>query len=198
MSNSTLRQTLRQQRNQLSPRQQQQAAEQLTAHIAQQTVFQRSQRIAFYLASNGEIDPATIMALAEAAGKSCYLPVLHPLKHNRLHFVRHNMGEPLQANCFGILEPKLTTSRIAPAWSLDLILLPLVAFDSQGNRLGMGGGFYDRTLAFTRRTPRTGPQLLGLAHSFQQVADIAQENWDIPLQSIVTEQGVITPKHGTR
>ena len=185
------RQALRQQRQQLSHYQQQRAATELASHLTRLPVFLRSKRIAFYLPNDGEIDPTPAMAIAEAAGKHCFLPVLHPLKFNRLYFSRYQTGQELQNNRFGIPEPPLQNTGASPAWSLDLILLPLVAFDSLGNRLGMGGGFYDRTLAFTLHNSRACPQLLGLAHHFQQVADISRENWDIPLQGIVTDHGLI-------
>ena len=196
MSSQSIRKQLRQQRRQLTDRQQAHATEQLTSRLTRFPAFLYSKRIAFYLASDGEIDPTPLMAIAEAAGKSCYLPVLHPLQFNRLYFAQYQLGEALLPNRFGIPEPDLKHTRSVPAWSLDLILLPLVAFDGDGNRIGMGGGFYDRTLAFTQNTHRPCPKLIGLAHSFQQVENIQAENWDIPLNLIVTEQGVITPNNG--
>ncbi|MCB1668112.1 MAG: 5-formyltetrahydrofolate cyclo-ligase [Porticoccaceae bacterium] len=190
MSSHTIRQQLRRQRSLLSARQQTKASSSLTRNLARLPVFRQSRRIAFYLANNGEIDPFQAIEDACAAGKKCYLPVLHPLKFNRLYFARYRPGQRLHRNRFGIPEPRIgSAQRVAP-WSLDLILLPLVAFDSQCNRIGMGGGFYDRTLAFTRHRSG-GPKLVGLAHSFQQVKHIETENWDIPLNCVVTETGTI-------
>src|SRR5690606_40461575 len=65
--------------------------------------------------------------------------------------------------------------------------LPLVAFDARGNRLGMGGGFYDRTFARAPRARTLRPRLVGLAHHFQQVASLPAEPWDIPLDAIATD-----------
>jgi 5-formyltetrahydrofolate cyclo-ligase len=80
-----------------------------------------------------------------------------------------------------------------PVWTLDLILTPLVAFDDQGNRLGMGGGFYDRTLAYLgRRKHWKKPRLIGTAHAFQQVARLPHESWDVPLHGVVTEKALLS------
>lgn len=147
--------------------------------------FRRARRIAFYLAHGGEIDPRPVFALAAALGKACYLPVLHPLGQNRLYFVRHRDGEPLFPNRFGIPEPRLRHR--VPIWALDLIFIPLVGFDAAGNRLGQGGGFYDRSLAHLRHGAR--PLRIGLAHGFQQVPRLHPNPWDVPLHGVATEQG---------
>lgn len=74
-------------------------------------------------------------------------------------------------------------------WGLDLIILPLVAFDLSGNRLGMGGGFYDRTLSFKhQRCHWKGPKLIGIAHELQRVDLLPVNDWDIPLDAVITEQ----------
>lgn len=192
-----LRRRLREQRRALSSRQQQQAASALLQHIARQPWFRNSRRLAFFMASDGEIDPSPLMTLAAAAGKACYLPVLHPLKFNRLYFVRHQPGERLPSNRFGIPEPPLHHHRTVPAWSLDVIFMPLVGFDRTGNRIGMGGGFYDRTLAFVRQRHRATPRLVGLAHAFQQVETLAPQPWDIPLHYVATDEEVLScaPRH---
>ncbi len=91
-------------------------------------------------------------------------------------------------NIYGIREPKLIPANRRAAWALDLVLLPLVAFDALGNRMGMGGGYYDRTFSFkSLRKGMTGPNLIGLAHEIQRVEKLPIESWDIPLTSIVTD-----------
>ena len=98
-------------------------------------------------------------------------------------------GERLQRNRFGIAEPRPNRARQRPLWALDLLLLPLVGFDEQGGRLGMGGGFYDRSLAYRqRRTHLLGPRLFGLAHECQKVACLPLASWDIPLHGVITAQ----------
>lgn len=186
-----LRRELCQRRRELSPGQQQFASIQLLTLLATRLDFLRVRRIAFYLASDGEIDPGRLIALALAAGKTCYLPALQPFTQGRLHFVRYAGNGKLQANRFGISEPRLRRTDIAPPWSLDMICLPLVGFDRRGHRLGMGAGFYDRTLAFKHGARMAKPLLIGLAHSCQEVAALTPAPWDIPLDAIVTEREYI-------
>lgn len=189
---NTLRKELRQQRRALSPQQQQQAALALDRVLGRHPLFLRSQHIAIYLPNDGEMDLTPLLQRALAMGKRCYLPVLSPLYHNRLWFAPYHAGSRLSLNRFGIPEPDCNYAQMRPVWSLDLLLTPLVAFDAQGNRLGMGGGFYDRTLAYlNRRHHWRKPRLLGTAHAFQQVAQLPHASWDIPLQGVVTERELL-------
>jgi 5-formyltetrahydrofolate cyclo-ligase len=95
----------------------------------------------------------------------------------------------LRLNTYGIAEPA-TSARLSPRW-LQLILVPLVAFDDAGTRLGMGGGYYDRALAWRRRRCTwPGPRLVGIAHSSQQVARLAALPHDVRLDAVITEQGL--------
>ncbi len=100
----------------------------------------------------------------------------------------------LRKNSFGILEPVYQKKQLKTARQLDLVLAPLVAFDPQGNRLGMGGGFYDRALshlrAHGRRTRKHHPLFIGIAHELQQVDSLQVQSWDIPLHAIITERGL--------
>mgnify|MGYP000861782046 CR=1 FL=1 len=190
MNAGDIRKNLRSKRRALTPAQQRSAAQDLASLIAQQTFFQRAKRIGIYIANDGEIDPSALMSLAFKADKACFLPIIHPLQFNRLYFGEYRNGDQLKANRFGILEPLLRSTPVAPPWSLDLILLPLVAFDRSGNRIGMGGGFYDRTLATHATQPRK-PTLIGLAHECQEIDSIAQQSWDIPLDKIITNREII-------
>jgi len=95
----------------------------------------------------------------------------------------------MQINQFGIAEPMVSPRYYLRADALDLLLVPLVAFDVNGNRLGMGGGFYDRTLAYLKRRQHwCRPYLLGIAHDFQRVESLKRADWDIPLQAILTNK----------
>ncbi|MCK9469145.1 MAG: 5-formyltetrahydrofolate cyclo-ligase [Porticoccaceae bacterium] len=185
------RTAMRRERRALTQVQQHRAAEDLARIVSREAFFLRSRRIALYLANDGEIDPAFLRQLAESAGKQTYLPLLHPFRHNCLLFQRHKPGQRLEYNRFAIAEPRLGDGRIVPPWSLDIVFLPLVAFDNGGNRLGMGGGFYDRTFAKVPRRHHFRPLLVGLAHSFQQVESLPREPWDIPLDAIATERGIL-------
>ena len=182
---------MRQQRNALTPPQRAQYATQLARHFCSHPLFLHRQHIAFYLPNDGELDLRPLIERAWAMGKSCYLPVLSPLYHNRLWFAPYLPDSPLRNNRFGIPEPACPWRRMRPVWSLDLVLTPLVAFDRYGNRLGMGGGFYDRSLAYLeRRQAWQKPRLIGTAYGFQQVPQLPVASWDVPLHGIVTEQGL--------
>lgn len=189
-----LRRQMRAQRARLSPAAQAHAAFHVAQRIAHSTLFQRSQHIACYLPQRGELDPTPLMQRAWAMRKTCYLPVLSPLPGGRLWFMPYREGDPLIPNRFGIFEPCLSTACRAPPWALDLVLTPLVAFDAQGNRLGMGGGFYDKTFSFMRRRQHwRKPRLVGLAYDFQCVATLQHSSWDVPLQAIATERRLYLP-----
>ncbi len=195
---SKLRRLMRRQRRALSAQQRRCASRKLERQLGRHPLFLNSRHIAFYLPNDGEMDLGPLIKRARAMGKHCYLPVLSPLYHNRLWFAPYHSDGKLQRNRFGIPEPALNWSHMRPAWSLDLILMPLVAFDSDGNRLGMGGGYYDRTLAYlTRRRHWRKPHLIGTAYSFQQVDALPHAAWDVPLQGISTESTVrlLTPSH---
>jgi 5-formyltetrahydrofolate cyclo-ligase len=185
---NTLRKNIRQQRRQLSDHQQYLHAIALTTSLIKQPVFRNAKRIAFYLAEDGEIDPFYLIEKAWHFKKQVYLPVLPPTGHS-LVFAPFTPDTPLVANRFNIAEPNVHPKHWLSARQLNLILMPLVAFDEQGNRLGMGGGFYDHSLAFMKhRKQWHSPQLIGLAHELQKVDALPCESWDIPLNMIATEK----------
>lgn len=183
-----LRKQIRSSRRSLSPQQQQLAAIKLLRNIRCRSDFRKARNIAMYLPNDGEINPTPLIQLCWKLGKRVYLPVLHPILHNRLWFVPYTPHTVMIKNIYGIREPKLIPANRRAAWALDLVLLPLVAFDALGNRMGMGGGYYDRTFSFKNlRRGMTGPNLIGLAHEIQRVEKLPIESWDIPLTSIVTD-----------
>jgi len=188
-SRNQLRRHLRQQRNALSPLQQRHASQQLAKHLLANPDLYRARHIAIYLPNDGEISPLPYMQAARRRGIRVYLPVLHPLIPGKLAFSPYTSHTRLRPNRFGIAEPAFSASLKRPAWAMDAILFPLVGFDEHGGRLGMGGGFYDRTFAFSRTRPRLAPKLIGLAHDFQRVDSLPIEPWDVPLHSVVTECG---------
>ncbi|WP_068825052.1 5-formyltetrahydrofolate cyclo-ligase [Pseudomonas sp. BMS12] len=189
LSRPALRRQLRQARRHLSPRQQQQAACALYRQLAQHPLFRRARHIALYLPSDGEIDPRPLLREAQKRGKATYLPVLASWPHTRMCFQRVEPGEKLIRNRFRIEEPALRRARQRGAWTLDLILLPLVGFDAYGGRLGMGGGFYDRCLAYRKlRKNWHKPTLLGVAHDCQRVDRLPLASWDIRLTGVVTDR----------
>jgi 5-formyltetrahydrofolate cyclo-ligase len=185
---ASLRKSLRQSRRLLSPRQQRDAAIALHHALAGQRFFRAARRLAFYQAIDGEIDPSLLLAEALSRGQACFLPLLHPLRHGRLLFVRYREGDRLQPNRWGIAQPRLQAQRlVSPRW-LDVVLVPLVGFDAEGNRLGMGKGFYDRTFSFRAGRARRRPLLIGLAHECQRVEALERQAWDVQMDAIVSDQ----------
>ena len=181
-SRQQIRQRIRSARRQLSAEQQQQAAQSITQQALTLIEQRQAENIALYLSFDGEIDTRPLIQALWAQNKAVFLPVLHPFSAGHLLFLRYSPDSILQPNAFGILEPKLDVRAVLPTAQLDIIFTPLVAFDQQGNRLGMGGGFYDRTL---QNWPQQSFIPVGLAHRCQQVAQLPQESWDIPLERIL-------------
>jgi len=183
-----LRRQMRDARRALDQNTQKQHALALANQICRNRAFINSRYLACYLANDGEIDPHFIIERAWQMNKQVYLPVLSPLGH-RLYFAPYHHNSAMVANRFGIMEPGCHPRYWCSAQQLDLILLPLVAFDTWGNRLGMGGGFYDRSLAWRRhRQHWRKPRLLGLAHELQKTTGLECNSWDIPLDGIASEQ----------
>ena len=178
-----LRSEMRPRRALLSNAEQQLASVALLKALTQLPMWNGSRSIALYMANDGEIDPAQIVSEAHRQKKDVLLPVV---EQNTLSFAVCPEGEQLEVNRFGICEPGGNASRVAPN-DIDIICLPLVAWSRNGARLGMGGGFYDRALADLHKA-----SVVGLGHSFQEVEDIPMQEWDVQLQYVATEKGLIT------
>jgi 5-formyltetrahydrofolate cyclo-ligase len=174
-------------RRQIPPLQRKIAGQQLARLATHFSILKRHQRIAVYFSNDGEIPTQALVRRLQKIKRQVFLPILHPLGHNSLWFCLFNDETRLVKNRYGIPEPPIKGARVAAAWTLSLVFTPLVAFDGAGNRIGMGGGFYDRT--FDRRRIRTGhPGLTGLAYHFQEVSDLPAEYWDTPLTTVVTDR----------
>lgn len=187
-----LRQEIRARRRAMAPAEARHAALQLARILRRDRLIRNSRRIAAYIAADGEMDPQPLIENLWSLGKAVYLPVLVPFTRNRLWFARYTPESRLVINRFGIPEPD--RAELVRAGALDLVLTPLVAFDHTGHRIGMGGGFYDRSFAFLRtRRHWHKPRLLGIAYGFQQQSVITAAPWDVPLDAIATETGVHVP-----
>ncbi|WP_455375121.1 5-formyltetrahydrofolate cyclo-ligase [Kaarinaea lacus] len=194
-SRENIRKTMRDKRRSLSPEQQSTAAEQFANHFSKSKIFINSDRIAFYMANDGELDPAALLYIAWSMGKSCYLPVLTANHDKSLLFAPYEPGDPLAFNRFGIPEPDVAARHRVKARNLDLIAMPLVAFDDKGNRIGMGGGYYDRTLGYLHdRHSWMKPKLVGVGYEIQRVKSIESKSWDVPLLYIATEEQLLYVK----
>ena len=135
-----------------------------------------------YCALSGEADPAPLLRWLRRAGHPVGLPRMDGAKAP-LVFHRHEEGWPLQQGPYGISEPEARSPRLHPV----LVLVPLLAFDAQGHRVGYGGGFYDRTLRALRQSGRICA--VGVAFAGQEVEAIASEGFDEPLDGVLTEAG---------
>jgi len=192
MSIRQLRNRIRQQRRTLGDAEASRCANQLALRTAAHALVTHSKHIAAYLATDGEMNTWPLLSLLWAKGKKIYLPVLTPGTNNKLGFARFDAADMLAYNRFGILEPVRRTF-IKPT-ALDLVLAPLVAFDEAGHRIGMGGGYYDRSFAFlNQRKHWHKPRLFGLAYELQKLDSITPNDWDLPLDAIATETTIYTP-----
>jgi len=180
---------MRKQRRSVPQNQRVHASRMLATQLKRQAIVQRSESIACYLAQDGEISLDFFISDARKMGKKIYLPIIDRLYQTHLWFAPYTTNALMDRNCFGIGEPVHHSSQRLRARNLDLILLPLVAFDSFGNRLGMGGGFYDKTLAYLlRRDHWLRPRLIGIAYDFQRLPRLPERPWDVRLHQIVTER----------
>ena len=177
-----LRQQIRQTRANLTALQQRRAEDSITQQALALIEERNAQHIALYISFDGEISTEKLIKILWAQGKQVYLPVLHPFNPNHLLFLRYLPETAMLKNKFGIWEPKLNVQNVLPLDELDILFTPLVAFDKQGNRLGMGGGFYDRTLQHWQKSSFIP---VGLAHQCQQVEQLPTEAWDVPLHQIL-------------
>ncbi|WP_159266869.1 5-formyltetrahydrofolate cyclo-ligase [Zhongshania aliphaticivorans] len=192
---SRLRRELRARRQGLSKAQQTIAANQLMLRLIRLPVFHRAQHIAAYIASDDEISPAPLLRYAGLIGKHCYLPkISQTANRNDMDFYRYHFKQTLQPNRYGIGEPSGLRRQPQAANKLDIVLLPLTGFDKEGRRLGMGGGFYDRAFAFKNGKKNQQPIMIGIAHHCQEVDSLPGDDWDIPLDLIVTDRRVIKPR----
>jgi 5-formyltetrahydrofolate cyclo-ligase len=185
------RRAIRRARRALSPADQREHSLAVAEGLRRTLLFLGAARIGVYRAADGELDPLPVVRAARAAGKRCYLPVLHPFAGPALWFCEWRVGDALRPNRFAIEEPLPQRRPPHHPWQLDLLFVPLVAFDTQGNRLGMGGGYYDRTLAYLplRRHWRR-PRVIGFAHALQRVESLPRNAWDVPVDAVVTERTV--------
>lgn len=192
ISKAAIRREIRAQRRQLSVGEQQLAAKQVLLQLRKISSFIIAQRLAVYLANDGELPLDKVVDHIWGRKKQSYLPVLFGRKSRIMHFAHFHPKSRFKLNRYGIMEPAIKIRRQLKPQQLDLVLMPLVAFDSSGNRLGMGGGFYDKTFSYLRRRNSwRKPKLIGIAYDFQQVDALPDDPWDVPVDYIVTESKVM-------
>ena len=159
--------------------------------VLQSEVLKNAEHIAFYLPVRGEADPSYLQTFEVLSNKKFYLPILSSTKQHHLEFALYNEKTPMKMNRFRILEPDIKQGELL--WhpeKLDAVIMPLVAIDHQGNRIGMGGGFYDRTFAF-RKGNQCKPRLIGFAYDSQLIDRQTPQQWDVPVDSIALQSDYI-------
>ena len=188
------RRRLRELRLALGPAERAAAEHAIRATLVRLGVFHRGAHVAVYVPMRGEVDLRPCLGVARRHGSHLYVPRVVSRRRRQMLFAPWTEGGTRRTNAFGILEPG-SAAGARPVIGLDAVVLPLVGFDSSGNRLGMGAGFYDRALR--RRLDRSvtwrRPRLIGVAYACQQLPVIPASPWDVPLDLVVTERGVIVP-----
>lgn len=151
------------------------------------SLFSASSALGCYIATNDEVDTSLIIDRAWRAGKALYVPVTGP--RSRMDFVRLEHDSRLVRNAFGLWEP--AGGKMISPRRLDVVVTPLAAFDRERNRIGMGGGFFDRYFHYLNgRTVWLRPKLVGLAFSCQRIGSIIPDAWDVGLYRVIDEHGV--------
>lgn len=188
-----MRTALRRQRAELDDDDQAAASMAVMARLARIPVLDRATTVSGYRAVHGELDIDAALILLLERGTTVTVP---RVRGEHLEFVRWSEQQATAPGPFGIAEPAegdIVPLDIIPLDAHDVVLAPLVAFDAAGNRLGQGGGFYDRALA---RCGTHRPVVIGIAHGFQQVDAIPREEWDQPIDAVVTEDEVVEFRPG--
>jgi 5-formyltetrahydrofolate cyclo-ligase len=182
-----LRSELRQRRRAIPAQARIAAAERLAGRLLALPVLPAAGDVAGYWAMDGEIAHHAFQ-LRHPPGLRWCLPVL---TDDGLRFAPWRSGEPLAPNRFGIPEPAVGADALIELARMALVLVPLVGFDTDGRRLGMGGGWYDRAFAYRIGAPgvpaRRPPWLVGTAFASQQVEALTAEPWDVGLDAVCTE-----------
>jgi 5-formyltetrahydrofolate cyclo-ligase len=182
---NTQRSPLRKQRLALSAKHRKHSAFLASRHLYKlHTLLPKNAKIGIYLDGFGELPTAPLLAFCQRYGYQAYLPIAHADKPLTFAPVMTHFNKtPLKKHRLGMYEP-ITKPHIS-ADKLDMIICPLVAIDNFGNRMGMGGGFYDRTLEHWHKH-KEGPYPIGLAHDCQEYAQLPTAEWDVPLAEVIT------------
>lgn len=197
-SKAELRRALRAQRRAIASTARRRAAHALLRFARRARLFAPGRRIGFYMPAKGEIDCLPMLTFARTQGATVHLPVVPAGRLRKLRFTAVGDSAYWRSNRFGIAEYGHHLPR-KRALEMDVLFLPLLGFDAYGHRLGMGGGFYDATLAHLAR-PRVWrrPRLIGLAFAVQACERLPADPWDVRLDAVLTEHGLTrfrsTPK----
>jgi len=184
---SIIRKRIQTERENLSKENRAKYSSEICQQIVNNGILSDAQHIAFYLPVRGEADPTYLQGLSQFSEKRFYLPILSATNKSHLEFALYNEQTPMKLNRFGIPEPDIDpTDLLTDPRKLDAVIMPMVAIDRSGNRIGMGGGFYDRTFAF-RKTKSCKPHLIAFAYDLQLIETQNPQPWDVPSDSIALQ-----------
>ncbi len=179
-----LRKSARAARAGMSSDERDKASEKIADKIIRSSWFRSSKFIACYLPAEEEVDTWPLIERAWRMKKRVFAPLVE--KNFTMQFCELSTDSKLVFNQYGLPEPQ--DGKIIAPRALDLVITPVVAFDDDCNRIGMGGGYFDRTFSFLRnRKLLFHPKLIGLAFSCQRVDKIAPNPWDIPIFRLINE-----------
>jgi 5-formyltetrahydrofolate cyclo-ligase len=190
MSLSQLRKSLRSARRSITPLEREEKSQLLARNLARYLPFRRCKKIAVYLSLPEEVDTSPVIELAQLLRKAIYLPVIDTRvwQKQSMMFALYLPGEtPLRENRFGIREPAVKPGNYIRGIDIEFVCVPVVGFNDRCDRIGMGGGYYDK--AFDSRRFQQS-KLVGLAFEGQQ-ADFEPATHDVPMQAVITEDRLI-------
>ncbi len=180
-----VRSQIKSEREKIPKHYQQMVSFRISELVAELKEYRTAKSIAAYVAIQGECDPKPLLDRARQEGKTTCLAKI--VKRNRpLMFGPFDNQTKLVQSGFGLFEPDIEPELLLSGSELDLVILPMVGFDDNCNRLGMGGGYYDRTFEFLK-SERTAPTMVGIAYEQQKLDAIETNDWDVPLDYVVTE-----------
>lgn len=182
-----LRAVLRARRQSLAAAERIAAAEAIVDRLQDHPAFSKPGYVAGYWATGGEL-PLHALQLRLRQDQVWCLPCVQA--GGRLKFAPWRAGDPLIGNRYGIPEPDLAPDSLLDPEAMGLVLLPLLGFARDGGRLGMGGGYYDRSFAFRRGRPAP-PALIGVGYGLQEIEPFAAAAWDVALDAVVTDRELI-------
>ena len=186
--NASVRQTISRQRQELANNIAMSCALEIKNTVTNLPCYHHASKIALYFPCGGEVDTSMIIDDALARNKQVYLPILHHIHGCELLFAPYDEKTEFRPNQFDILEPVVHSKQLIKPKSLDLVITPLLAFDENCARIGMGCGYYDRSFAFLNKPGQwQHPKLVGVAYEFQKIDDCMPSSWDVPLHMVVTE-----------
>ncbi len=195
LSKHQIRKSLRKKRQLLPPQVSRAAGISVYENLKKYRPYFRAKNIACYLANDGEVSLSVAIQEIWLRNINVCLPALSAINQHSMYFASFYADSSLTKNQYGIYEPATHVGRQVKSLALDIVLVPLVAFSRQGDRLGMGGGYYDRYFSFLLRSlSGRKPKLVGVAYDFQEVDFLQSDKWDVQLDAVITESQLIEIK----